>query len=273
MLIGSKLFDFTKKTVIIGILNVTPDSFSDGGQYYNVDAALKQTEKMIQEGADIIDVGGESTRPGHKPVEAEAEIDRVVPVIEAIRKSFDVPLSIDTTKALVADAAVAVGADMINDVWGFKADPEMATVASSHNVVCCLTHNRLDMEYADFINDVINDLRECIRLAESAGISREKIIIDPGLGFAKDYEHNISIMNNLEKLHDLGFPILLGASRKRFIGQATEKVKAEERDIGTVSTTVMGIMKGCQLIRVHNVAMNKEASIMADAVIKHGGRK
>ena len=252
----------------MGILNVTPDSFSDGGQYNNVEAALKQTEKMIQEGADIIDVGGESTRPGHKPVEAEAEIERVVPVIESIKKSFDVPLSIDTTKALVADVAVAAGADMINDVWGFKADPDMATVASRHNVVCCLTHNRPNMQYTDFIHDVLNDLRECIRLAEAAGISREKIIIDPGLGFAKDYEHNLSIMNNLEKLHDLGYPILLGASRKRFIGQATEKAKAEEREIGTVATTVIGVMKGCQLIRVHNVTMNKEAAIMADAVVK-----
>ena len=268
MLIGSKLFDFSKKTALMGILNVTPDSFSDGGQFNNVDAALKQTEKMIQEGADIIDVGGESTRPGHKSVETEAEIDRVVPVIEAIRRRFDVPISVDTTKSLVAEAAVTVGADMINDVWGFKADPEMAEVASRHNVVCCLTHNRSNMDYIEFIHDVMNDLRDCIRIAEAAGISREKIIIDPGLGFAKNYEHNLSIMSNLEKLHDLGFPVLLGASRKRFIGQATEKAKAEEREIGTVATTVMGIMKGCQLIRVHNVAMNKEASTLVDAVIK-----
>jgi len=268
VLIGSKLFDFSKKTAIMGILNVTPDSFSDGGQYNNVDAALRQTEKMIQEGADIIDIGGESTRPGHKSVEADAEINRVVPVIEAIQKRFDIPISIDTTKSLVAEAAVAAGADMINDVWGFKADPKMAAVASRHKVVCCLTHNRPNMDYADLIHDVINDLLDCIRLAEAAGISREKIIIDPGLGFAKNYEHNLLIMNSLEKLHDFGCPILLGASRKRFIGQATEKAKAEEREIGTVATTVMGIMKGCQLIRVHNVAMNKEASIMADAVVK-----
>ena len=273
MLIGNKYFDFDDKTVIMGILNITPDSFSDGGRYNNIDKALMRTEKMIQEGADIIDVGGESSRPGNPPVEAEEELKRVIPAIKAIRKRFDIPVSVDTYKAIVAEEAIGAGADIINDIWGFKADPEIAAVASRHNAVCCLTHNRTNMDYSNFWNNFIDDLRDSIRLAIDAGVSKEKIIIDPGLGFAKTYEQNLCVMNNLEQLHILGYPVLLAASRKPFIGQATGETEACNRDIGTVATTVIGIMKGCQLIRVHNIAMNKEALLMADSVIKYRSLK
>jgi len=254
----------------MGILNVTPDSFSDGGRYGTLDAALAQTKKMIEEGADIIDVGGESTRPGHQPVSAQQELERVAPVIEAIRSRFDVPVSVDTYKARVAEAGVLAGADMINDVWGFKADPEIAGVAAKYGVPCCLSHNRQNKIYQSLVEDVINDLRESIEIAAQAGVSEYKIIVDPGLGFAKEYEHNLILMNHLEKFHSLGYPILLGASRKSFIGLAIDNPNAAERDVATTATTVIGIMKGCQIIRVHNIAMNKEAAKLADTVLRQG---
>jgi dihydropteroate synthase len=271
MTIGSRSFNLNERPVIMGILNITPDSFSDGGKYKTMDAALRQAEDMLREGADIIDVGGESTRPGHEPVDAAEETARVVPVLEAIRQRFDTPLSVDTYKASVAEAAVLAGADLINDIWGFKADPAMAKTASRLGVACCLMHNRHDMDYGDFIPDMLDDLRGSISLALEAGVREDRIIIDPGLGFAKNYEHNLIVMNNLEKLLLLGYPVLLGASRKRFVGQATGVAQAAERDIGTAATTAIGVMKGCRIIRVHNVAMNRAAALMADHVIKAGG--
>jgi len=268
--IGSRYFDFSQGTVLMGILNITPDSFSDGGRYGNLDAALTQTQIMINEGADIIDVGGESTRPGHQPVSAQEELERVVPVIEAIRERFDIPVSVDTYKAQVARAGILAGADLINDVWGFKADPEIARVAAQHGVPCCLSHNRQNKNYQNIVADVVSDLRESIEIATQAGVSRENIIVDPGLGFAKEYEHNLQLMNNLEKLHVLGYPILLGASRKSFIGIAMDNPNAAERDLATVATTIMGIMKGCQIIRVHNITMNKEAAKLTDIIMRQG---
>ncbi|MCL2856101.1 MAG: dihydropteroate synthase [Oscillospiraceae bacterium] len=273
MKIGSRLIDFSQGTMFMGILNVTPDSFSDGGLYANLDAALAQTQTLVEEGADIIDVGGESTRPGHQPVSGQEELERVAPVIEAIRQRFDIPISVDTYKAQVAEAGVLAGADMINDVWGFKADPEIARVAAKHGVPCCLSHNKQNKNYPNLVQDVIDDLRESVEIATGAGVSTDKIIVDPGLGFAKEYEHNLILMNNLEKLHVLGYPILLGASRKSFIGLATGNTNAAERDVATVATTVIGIMKGCQIIRVHNVAMNKEAAKLADTVLKQEDRQ
>lgn len=267
MLIGNKAFDLDKRTYIIGILNVTPDSFSDGGKYNEIDAALRQVERMLEEGADIVDVGGESTRPGHAVVEEEAEMERVVPIIKAIRERFDCVLSVDTYKAGVAKRALEAGADIINDVWGFKKDREMARVAASFDVPCILMHNREDKNYQNFIEDMKVDLQVSVNLALEAGVKREKIILDPGIGFAKTYEQNLQAMKELEKICKMGFPVLLGTSRKSMIG-LTLDLPVQERVEGTIATTVMGIIKGCQFVRVHDVKANKRAALMTDAMIR-----
>ena len=267
MKIGNKEFVMGERTYIMGILNVTPDSFSDGGKYTEVELALKQVEKLIIDGADIIDVGGESTRPGSKPVSVEDEIDRVVPIIKAIKEKFDIAISIDTYKSETAEAAIKAGADIINDVWGFKKDKEMAKVAAKYDVPCVLMHNRENLPYNDLMKDVVMDLIESIDIALTAGVSRDKIILDPGIGFAKTLEENLIVMNNLEKIENLGFPVLLGTSRKSMIG-LTLDLPVDERLEGTLSTTVIGIMKGCSFIRVHDVLENKRVSIMTDAILK-----
>jgi len=264
--IGGRIFDYDKRTYIMGILNVTPDSFSDGGKYTSTDNALKQAEKMILEGADILDIGGESTRPGHIPVSAEEELERVIPVIEALCRRFDIPVSIDTYKSRIAEEAVTSGANLINDIWGFKKDPDMAGVAARHQIPCCLMHNRQEMNYNNFLEDVITDLGQSISIAKLAGVKDENIILDPGLGFAKDYHMNLCMMKNLDIICNMGYPVLLGASRKRFIGTATEETAPESRDAGTAATTTAAILKGCRIIRVHNVAINKKAAMMADCM-------
>ena len=218
MRIGSREFDTEHQTYIMGILNVTPDSFSDGGKYSRIDAALAHAEEMIREGADIIDVGGESTRPGHVQITDEEEIARVVPVIEALKARFDTPVSVDTYKSAVAREAVKAGADLVNDIWGLKYDPGMAHVIAASGVACCLMHNRDNTDYGQFIPEFLDDMRECVRLADAAGIARDKIILDPGVGFGKTYEMNLEIISRLEVLHELGFPVLLGTSRKSVIG-------------------------------------------------------
>jgi dihydropteroate synthase len=265
--IGNKDFELDKKTYIMGILNVTPDSFSDGGRFNNVDKALQHVKKMIEQGVDIIDIGGESTRPNHAVVAEEEELERVLPVIAAIKREFDIPLSIDTYKGYVAECAIKEGADLINDVWGFKKDPKMAQIAAKLNVPCCLMHNRDNKEYKNFLEDVLMDLRESIDIAVKAGVKTEKIILDPGIGFAKTYEQNLELMNNLELLSSLGYPVLLGTSKKSMIGIALN-LPSEERVEGTVATTVLGIMKGCDFVRVHNVLENKRAAIMTDAIVR-----
>lgn len=267
MKIGNKNFHIGEKTFIMGILNVTPDSFSDGGKFNHIDCAIEHTKEMIRQGVDIIDIGGESTRPNHTPVSEEEEIKRVVPVIEALTKEIDVPISIDTYKGRVAELAIKAGADLINDVWGFKKDPYMAEVAGKYQAPCCIMHNRENRDYNNFIEDVLKDLKESIDIAIKAGVDKDNIIIDPGIGFAKSYEQNLILMNNLDKLKQLNYPILLGTSRKSFIGNTLD-LPVEERMEGTVATSVIGVMKGCDFVRVHDVLENKRACAMTDAIVR-----
>ena len=242
MRIGTQEFDTKENTYIMGILNVTPDSFSDGGKIIGIDAALKRAEQMKGDGAAIIDVGGESTRPGFTPVSVEEEMERILPVIEAIKANIDIPVSVDTYKSQVAEAAILAGADLINDIWGLKADPRMAKVIAEHKVACCLMHNRNNTNYQDFVNDMLDDLRETVSIAKNAGISEEKIILDPGVGFAKNYEQNLIAIRELEKIVELGYPVLLGTSRKSVIG-LTLDLPSDERVEGTLVTTVTAVEK------------------------------
>ncbi len=267
MKIGNKYFDLNNQILIMGILNVTPDSFSDGGKFNNLDASLKQVEKMIADGADLIDLGGESTRPGHTQISDAEEIERIVPMITAIQKRFDIPISIDTYKGAVGAAALQAGADMVNDIWGFKYDPTLADVTAKYQVPCVLMHNRNNQNYDHLITDIISDLQESIDIAVTAGISKDAIILDPGIGFAKDYAQNMETMHHLEALQSLGYPLLLGTSRKGFIG-LTLDLPVTERVEGTVATTVIGIMKGAAIIRVHDVRENKRAAQMTVSIMK-----
>lgn len=269
MQIGNRNFEMGNHTYVMGILNITPDSFSDGGQYNNCDAALFRVEEMIKEGADIIDVGGESTRPGYEKVTTQEEIDRVVPVIEQIKKHFDIPVSLDTYKASVAVEGIKAGVDLLNDIWGLKGDMGMAETIASHNIPCCLMHNRNEAVYSDFIKDVLTDLKESLMLAINAGIAKDRIILDPGIGFAKSYEQNLLLLQQLEIMHSLGYPILLGTSRKSVIG-LTLDLPVEERLYGTLATTVMGVIKGCLFVRVHDVKENVQAIKMTEAILEAG---
>lgn len=266
MRIGSREFDTEHQTYIMGILNVTPDSFSDGGKYSRIDAALAHAEKMIRDGADIIDVGGESTRPGHMQITDEEETARVVPVIEALKARFDTPVSVDTYKSAVAREALKAGADLVNDIWGLKYDPQMAWLIAESGAACCLMHNRNNTDYRQFIPEFLDDMRECVRLADEAGIAWDKIILDPGVGFGKTYEMNLEVISRLEVMHELGLPILLGTSRKSVIG-LTLDLPPEEREEGTLVTTVFGVQKGCAFVRVHDVEKNKRAIRMTRALM------
>ena len=266
MKIGNKIINLDERTYIMGILNVTPDSFSDGGSYNEVEAAVKRAKEMVEEGADIIDIGGESTRPGAEFVSEEEEINRVVPIIKAIKEELDVLISIDTYKSKTAEEAIKAGADIINDIWGFKKDTNMANIAVKYNVPCILMHNRETNNYRNLMKDVLEDLIESINIALDAGVKREQIILDPGIGFAKDYEQNLIVMNNLEKIISIGFPVLLATSRKSMIG-LTLNLPVDKRVEGTVATTVMGIMKGCKMVRVHDVLENKRACVMTDKIL------
>ena len=266
MRIGNHEFDIKNDTYIMGILNVTPDSFSDGGRFNQLDAALAHTKQMIEEGATIIDVGGESTRPGYTKISDEEEIGRVVPVIRAIKEQFDIPVSIDTYKSAVAEAAIEAGADLVNDIWGLKYDPKMADVIARHHVACCLMHNRDNMDYNDFMEDMLNDLRETIAIAKKAGIADDKIMLDPGVGFGKTYEMNLEAINHVDVLLPLGFPVLLGTSRKSVIGN-TLNLPVDQRVEGTLSTTVIGMLRGCAFVRVHDVKENKRIIDMTKAIL------
>lgn len=267
MRIGNKEYKLGERTYIMGILNVTPDSFSDGGKFNEMEAAVSQAKKLVEAGADIIDVGGESTRPGAEYVTEEEEIKRVVPIIKAIKKELDVTISIDTYKSKTAEEAIKAGADIINDIWGAKYDKNIAKVAAKYNVPIILMHNREDKPYANLMEDIINDLQESIDIALEAGVKKENIILDPGIGFAKTYEENLMVMNKCEVIRDMGYPVLLGTSRKSMIG-LTLNLPVNERVEGTIATTVMGIMKGMEFIRVHDVLENKRAAIMTDIILK-----
>ncbi|GLC90421.1 dihydropteroate synthase [Lysinibacillus piscis] len=258
--------DYTKETIIMGILNVTPDSFSDGGKFNSIEAAVAQAKKMVADGAKIIDVGGESTRPGHKQVSEEEEIARVVPVIQALAAAIPAIISIDTYKANVARAAIKAGAHMINDVWGAKAEPKIAQVAAELHVPIILMHNRENMDYGtDFWTTVKADLEESIAIAKKKGVPAQHIILDPGIGFAKTTTQNIEMMRHLTDLVAMGYPVLLATSRKSMIGNVL-KLPVEERLEGTMATVIYGIEKGCHMIRVHDVKEMARATQMADVL-------
>ncbi|MGG0739879.1 dihydropteroate synthase [Niallia taxi] len=266
---GKYRLPFNEKTLIMGILNVNPDSFSDGGKYNNLDKALKHAVEMVENGADILDIGGESTRPGYIEITAEEEIERVAPIIELLSKEVDVPISIDTYKASVARSAMAAGAHIINDIWGAKREPEIATVAADYDAPIILMHNRNDQDYQSFIDDVLADMEESINISLKAGVTRDKIILDPGIGFAKNLTTNLEMMRNLDKLVALGYPVLLGTSKKSMIGNVLD-LPVSERMEGTGATVCFGIQKGCQIIRVHDVKEMTRMARMMDALMGKG---
>ena len=268
MKIGNREFDVKNETYIMGILNVTPDSFSDGGKFNNLDAALHHAEEMIKGGTDIVDIGGESTRPGHIVISEEEEIARVVPIIEAVKARFDVPVSIDTYKGNVAEAALQAGADLVNDIWGFKFDKKTALMTAKYNAACCLMHNKDEAVYIDFLVDMVSEMAECVKIAREAGVADDKIMLDPGVGFGKTYEMNLAAINHVDVLHRLGFPILLGTSRKSVIGN-TLNLPADQRVEGTLATTVIGVMKNCAFVRVHDIKENKRIIQMTKAILAH----
>ena len=266
MIIGGKNFPIGERVYLMGILNVTPDSFSDGGNFNCLDKALFHAEEMLLQGADLLDIGGESTRPGHEKISDEEEIERVAPVIERLKREFDTPVSIDTYKSKVARAALMAGADMVNDIWGLRYDEKMAALVKEFDVPVCLMHNKEKPEYIDFIPEVLKELSECVELAKKAGISEDKLIVDPGIGFGKTLEMNLACMKHLEEFLTLGLPVLLGTSRKSMIG-LTLDLPVTEREEGTIATSVLGVMKGCHFVRVHNVEANKRAIRMTEAIL------
>ena len=271
MKIGNREFQTKGHTYVMGILNVTPDSFSDGGKWNDRDRALKHVEEMIAEGMDIVDIGGESTRPGTRPgytlLSDEEEIARVVPMIEAVKANFDIPISLDTYKSGVAEAGILAGADLINDIWGLKYDGgQMAETIAGSGLPCCLMHNRQNADYGNFLEDLAADLADTLRVAEAAGIADEKIILDPGVGFGKTYENNLEIINCREELNMFGYPLLLGCSRKSVIG-LTLDLPVTERVEGTLVTTMFGVQKGCMFVRVHDVKENVRTIKMCEAIL------
>ncbi len=269
MKIGNRDFDLSHNCYIMGILNVTLDSFSDGGKWNDLSRAKDHVAQMIEEGADLIDIGGESTRPGHQQITVQEEIDRVVPYIEMVKKNFDVPVSIDSYKPEVLEAALQAGADMVNDIWGLKYDRKVAELIAQYDVPCCLMHNREKAEYEDFMADMLADMKETLQIARAAGIRDEQIMLDPGVGFGKTYEHNLIAVNRLEELCALGYPVLLATSRKSMIGNALN-LPVDQRVEGTLATTVMGVMKGACFIRVHDIRENYRAIQMTRAIMGEG---
>ena len=267
MKIGNHEFDVNNECYIMGILNVTPDSFSDGGLWNELEAAKAHTAQMIEEGAAIIDIGGESTRPGHVQITVQEEIDRVVPMIRMVKENFDIPVSIDSYKSQVVEAALEAGADLVNDIWGLKYDRRVADLIAKYRVPCCLMHNREKPEYENYLRDVVSDLQETLQIAKEAGVAPEQIILDPGVGFGKTYEQNLQIINHLEILKDLGYPVLLATSRKSVIGLSLD-LPTTERVEGTLVTTVMGVQKGAAFIRVHDVKENLRAIRMTQAILE-----
>lgn len=264
---GDTDLELGNRTLIMGILNVTPDSFSDGGLWDDPDKAVEHALQMAADGADIIDIGGESTRPGHKPVGLEEELARVLPVIESIHRAAPhIPLSIDTYKAEVARQAIAAGAHIINDIWGCKADPEMAAVAAAADCPIILMHNRQDRDYTNLSADMSADLKASIDLALAAGVKPANIILDPGIGFAKDFNENLQAMMLLDGLTEFGYPLLLATSRKKFIRTVLD-LPPDDVVEGTAATVAFGIAQGCQIVRVHDVSLIKRTVKMCDAML------
>lgn len=269
MLIGKKEFDLKNNCYIMGILNFTPDSFSDGGKFNNIDSALMHVEQMINDGMDIVDIGGESTRPNYTKISDDEEISRIVPVIEAVKQRFDIPVSLDTYKYKVAEAGIKAGADLINDIWGLKYDDgQMAKLIAENGLPCCLMHNRNNQNYNCFIDDIVSDMQQTINIALEAGIEKNKIILDVGVGFAKSYENNLEAIDRIDEFRErLGYPVLLGTSRKSVIG-ITLDLPSDQRTEGTIATTVAGVMKGVSMVRVHDVKENSRAVKMTQAIMK-----
>lgn len=269
MFIGNKEFDLKNNCYIMGILNFTPDSFSDGGKFNNIDSALMHVEQMINDGMDILDIGGESTRPNYTKISDDEEISRVVPIIEAVKQRFDIPISLDTYKYKVAEAGIKAGVDLINDIWGLKYDGgQMAELIAKSGLPCCLMHNRNNQQYNCFIDDVISDMQQTVDIALKAGIDQKNIILDIGVGFAKSYENNLEAIDRVDEFRErLGYPVLLGTSRKSVIA-ITLDLPSDQRVEGTIATTVMGVMKGVSIVRVHDVKENARAVKMTQAVMK-----
>jgi len=261
------MFEWGKRTYVMGILNRTPDSFSDGGKYTDLNGAIEHCLSMVADGADIIDIGGESTRPNAVTVDVDSEIERVVPLIKAVSQKINIPISVDTYNAKTAECAIKAGANMVNDVWGLMADNQMADVVAQYNVPVCIMHNKKTTEYENLIFDILKDLEKSIDLAIKSGIKNENIIIDPGVGFGKTYEQNIEVMKNLESFKTLGYSILLGISRKSIIG-LTLDLEPSQRLEGTIALNTIGIMKGADIIRVHDVKQGKRSAIMTDRVVR-----
>ena len=258
--------DYAGRTLVMGILNVTPDSFSDGGRSAALADALTNARRMVAEGADIIDIGGESTRPGHTPVPVEEELRRVLPAIEALAE-LPVPLSIDTQKAAVAEAALKAGAAIVNDIWGLMGDPDMARVAAAHEAGVVAMHNRAVVDGSvDILADMLGFFEQALERAARAGIRPERISLDPGIGFGKTFEQNLKALASLGEIGKLGFPVLLGTSRKSLIGKVIETTPAE-RLPGTIASNVIGIMAGCAMIRVHDVAAHVQAARVTEAIL------
>lgn len=262
-----KDIELGRRTLVMGILNVTPDSFSDGGKFQRVDIALYHALKMIEDGADIIDVGGESTRPGHQQISEAEELERVIPVLERLAKEINVPLSVDTSKAEVARQAIKAGAGIINDVWAGQADNEMFSAAVEYNAPIILMHNQQGTEYQDVMADLLDHLAKRVDMAVQAGVLKENIILDPGIGFGKTYGQNLEVMIRLNELKSLGYPVLLGTSRKSIIGN-TLNLPVDQRVEGTAATVCYGITKGVDIVRVHDVKEISRVCKMTDAMVR-----
>jgi dihydropteroate synthase len=261
---------FGERTLIMGILNLTPDSFSDGGDFISEACAVEHAKAMLRDGADIIDIGGESSRPGHARISAEEELKRVMPVVKRLSRETDAILSLDTIRAEVAEEAIKNGVRIINDIWGFQGDKNMAAIAAKYGAPVILMHNQNGTEYeGDIIEEIKRFLTKSIGLATEAGVKDDNIILDPGLGFGKTPEQNLLVMGRLGEIKALGYPVLLGASRKSMIGKILD-IPPKERDDGTVATTVLGIVQGMDIVRVHNVLANARAAKVADAIIRGG---
>lgn len=268
--------DFSKRTYIMGVLNVTPDSFSDGGLYFEKDVAIEHALKLIEDGADIIDIGGESSRPGSLPVPVEEEIRRTIPVITELTKKTRIPISIDTYKAKVAKEALDAGASIVNDISGLRFDPEMASVVAKNNVPIILMHIKgtpnnmqINPTYEALIPEIIDYLRGSIQLCRKSGIPDQNIIIDPGIGFGKTLEHNLEIIANLKEFTSLGKPIAIGVSRKAFIGKILGDVPTSKRLEGTASAVAISIFNGANIVRVHDVLEMSKVVKIADAIKTH----
>ncbi len=267
--IGSRQFVWGERTYIMGVINVSPDSFSGDG-LADVEAAVAQGQRFAEEGADILDVGGQSTRPGFEELAVEEEAARVVPVIERLAAELDVPVSVDTYKAGVARAALAAGAHLLNDIWGFRREAELAALAVEYDVPAVVMHNQRGREFGDVIGDVAAGLQASIAIAEAAGLARERLIVDPGFGFGRTPEQNLEMLRRLGELRQLNLPILLGTSRKSAIGAVLDDAPVGDRLLGTAATVALAIAAGVDIVRVHDVAEQRQVARVADAVVRGG---